>query len=152
MRSITSLLVWVVLSYAAALPGAFFTPGEWYAALQRPSWHPPDWVFGPVWTVLYLMMGVAAWLVWREKGWVPALTLFLMQLGLNAAWTWIFFGLRRPGLALIEIGVLWLAIFAALIAFWRVRPIAGALLLPYLAWVSFAILLNFELWRRNPHA
>jgi len=107
-------------------------------------------VFAPVWTGLYLLMGIAAWLVWSDKGWTWALMLFLIQLALNAAWTWLFFGLQRPGLALFEICLLWLAILATLIAFWRIRPLAGGLLVPYLVWVTFALLLNAELWRRNP--
>ena len=146
------LLAWVALSLAASLPGAFFAPGKWYGTLNKPPWNPPDWVFAPVWTALYLLMGIAAWLVWSDKGWTWALVLFLVQLVLNAAWTWLFFGLQRPGLALFEISLLWLAILATLIVFWRIRPLAGALLVPYLAWVTFALMLNGELWRRNPLA
>lgn len=149
-RSALWLLIWVASSYAASLPGAFFAPGEWYQGLAKPPWQPPDWVFAPVWTALYLLMGIAAWLVWSERRWTWAFMLFLVQLGLNAAWTWLFFGLQRPGLALFEICLLWLAILATLIAFWRIRPLAGGLLVPYLAWVTFALMLNAELWRRNP--
>ena len=149
-RAALWLLIWVALSYAASLPGAFFAPGEWYQGLAKPPWQPPDWVFAPVWTALYLLMGIAAWLVWSDKGWTWALVLFLVQLALNAAWTWLFFGLQRPGLALFGICLLWLAIFATLIAFLRIRPLAGGLLVPYLVWVTFALLLNAELWRRNP--
>lgn len=127
-------------------------PGEWYATLRKPSWNPPAWVFGPVWTALYTMMAVAAWLVWRRGGWAAQrrpLALFLVQLALNAGWTPLFFGLKSPGLALAEIGLLWLAIVGTLIAFARVSRAAAWLLAPYLAWVSFAAALNFALWRLN---
>jgi tryptophan-rich sensory protein len=130
-----------------------FMPGEWYASLKKPSWNPPGWVFGPVWTTLYVMMAVAAWLVWKRGGFSsqrPALVLFLAQLALNAAWTPLFFGLHRPGLAFAEILLLWLAIAAALAAFRPVSRAAAWLLTPYLAWVSFAAVLNFALWRLNP--
>lgn len=149
-RGLLGLAGWVVLSFGAAVVGAGFTPGTWYAALVKPPWNPPNWIFGPVWTMLYLLMGAAAWLVWRAHGPAWALGLFVAQLLLNAAWSWLFFGRHRPDLALLEITALWLAIAATLVAFWRVRPLAGALLVPYLAWVSFALLLNAELWRRNP--
>jgi len=143
---------WMVLSFSAALFGGLFTPGEWYASLKKPAWNPPGWVFGPVWTSLYTMMAVAAWLVWRRGGFVVQrrpLTLFLVQLALNAAWTPVFFGLRRPGLAFAEIVLLWLAILLTIRAFWPVTRAAAGLLAPYLAWVSFASLLNFTLWRLN---
>jgi tryptophan-rich sensory protein len=152
-RSILGLVGWIAVSFGAAAVGGLFGPGEWYATLNKPSWNPPSWIFGPVWTLLYAMMGIAAWLVWKERGWRGAalpLSLFLLQLILNAAWSWLFFGLHRPGLALADIAALWISILATLIAFWRVRPAAGALLIPYLAWVTFATVLNAELWRRNP--
>ena len=143
---------WIVASFAAAVVGGFFTPGEWYAQLNKPAWNPPAWVFGPVWTALYLGMAVAAWLVWRRGGFAGApvaLGLFLAQLVLNGAWSWLFFGLHRPGLALAEILVLWALILATLVAFWAVHRGAGLLFVPYLAWVSFAAFLNFTLWRLN---
>jgi tryptophan-rich sensory protein len=124
----------------------------WYAALRRPAWNPPNWLFGPVWATLYVLMGVAAWLVWRRAGWAgakAALLLFAAQLLLNAAWSLVFFGLRRPGWAFVEIVVLWAAIALTLRGFWRLRPLAGALLVPYLAWVTFAAALNFAIWRLN---
>lgn len=147
------LAVWLVVTFSAASPGALFMPGAWYAALNKPPWNPPNWVFGPVWTALYLAMAVAAWLVWRCGGVSTqrlALTLFLIQLALNAAWTPIFFGLQSPGLAFGEIVLLWGAIAATLVAFFRICRPAGWLLVPYLAWVSFAAVLNFTLWRMNP--
>jgi tryptophan-rich sensory protein len=145
------LLILAVTFYAPAL-GAFTLPGAWYASLSKPSWNPPAWVFGPVWTALYMMMAVAAWLVWRRGGW-PAqrrpLTLYLVQLALNAAWTPIFFGLKNPGLAFAEILLLLMAIVFTAHAFRRASPAAALLFMPYLLWVSFATTLNFTLWRLN---
>lgn len=147
------LLGWLLLCFAASAGGAVFMPGEWYAGLNKPSWNPPGWIFGPVWTTLYAGMAVAAWLVWKQGGFAAqrhALILFLTQLGLNALWTPLFFGLQRPGLAFAEIILLWLAIVATILAFRRVSRIAVWLLLPYLAWVSFAAVLNGVLWNMNP--
>jgi len=152
VRLARALAGWLVLSFSAASLGAFFMPGEWYATLKKPSWNPPDWIFGPVWSALYTMMAVAAWLVWQRGGFVAQrrpLTLFLVQLALNAVWTPLFFGLHRPGLAFAEIVILWLAIAATLAAFRPVSRPAAWLLVPYLAWVSFAAVLNFTLWRLN---
>jgi tryptophan-rich sensory protein len=151
-RLALALAGWVLLCFAAAAFGGLFPPGEWYASLKKPSWNPPGWVFGPVWTALYAMMAVAAWLVWKRGGWAAQrrlLMLFLAQLILNAAWTPLFFGLHRPGLAFAEIVLLWLAIAATLAAFRPVNRVAAWLLAPYLAWVSFAAGLNFTLWRLN---
>lgn len=142
----------LLLTFAAAAIGSQFMPGEWYARLAKPSWTPPSWLFGPVWTLLYVLMAVAAWLVWKDRGFAGArvaLVLYSVQLAFNAAWSWLFFGLQRPGLAFAEILVLWIAILATLIAFWRHRALAGALLVPYLAWVSFATALNLAIWRLN---
>ncbi len=127
-------------------------PDAWYAALRKPSWNPPGWVFGPVWTVLYTMMAVSAWMVWRRGGWRVQrglLMMFLVQLALNAAWTPLFFGLHRPGLALVDIVLLWIAIAMTVSSFKQVHRRAAWMLLPYLAWVSFATVLNFTLWRMN---
>lgn len=125
----------------------------WYPTLVKPSFNPPAWVFGPVWTALYLMMGVAAFLVWRKGTSAPgvglALGVFAVQLALNGLWSILFFGMQSPALAFAEILVLWLAIVATVVCFWRVVPTAGALLLPYLAWVSFAAVLNGSLWVLN---
>lgn len=143
---------WLLLAFAAAALGSLFMPGEWYAQLRKPAWNPPAWIFGPVWTALYAMMAVAAWLVWRRGGWAAQrkpLGWFLVQLGLNALWSPIFFGLKNPGLAFAEMVLLWLAILATLRAFLTVQRSAGALLLPYLAWVTFAAVLNFTLWQLN---
>jgi benzodiazapine receptor len=147
-----ALAGWILLSFAAALPGAWFMPGAWYDGIRKPSWNPPGWIFGPVWSTLYTLMGVAAWRVWRKGGFAGqrhALTLFLVQLSLNALWTPLFFGAHLMGTALAEILCLWIAIFLTTWAFSRADRTAGALLLPYLAWVSFAAFLNFTLWNLN---
>jgi translocator protein len=145
------LLLWLVVAFVPAAVGAFFPAPDYYAELRKPAWAPPTWLFGPVWTALYATIGVAAWLVARRggAGTGRALGLWGVQLVLNAAWTPIFFGLRAPGIALAEISVMWLAIAATVVAFWMRRTAAGALMLPYLAWVAFAALLNFEIWRLN---
>ena len=153
-RSWLGLIGWLLVSLAAGAVGALATRNarDFYAGLVRPSWAPPGWLFGPVWTVLYLMMGVAAWLVWREQGWsgaAGALSLFLVQLACNALWSWLFFAWRRGGLAFAEIIVLAGLIVATALAFARVRTLAAALLLPYLAWVTFASALNYAIWRAN---
>ena len=143
---------WLVLTFGAAALGARFLPDEWYRQLNKPTWNPPNSIFAPVWTVLYLLMAVAAWLVWRRYGINGALlplTLFGVQLLLNAAWTWLFFGLHRIRDALIDIIVLWFVILTTLISFWKLEPLAGVLLVPYLAWVSFATVLTLTIWRLN---
>ncbi len=143
---------WIAFSFSAAAMGALFMPGEWYASLKKPSWNPPGWIFGPVWTALYTMMAVAAWLVWRRGGFAAQrkpLMFFLVQLALNAAWTPLFFGLHWTGVAAVEIILLWVAILVTIRAFHPISRPASRLLWPYLAWVSFATVLNFELWRLN---
>jgi benzodiazapine receptor len=155
LYSAGGLLVWIVLCLGAGMLGSVWTGrslGDWYVQLSKPAWTPPSAVFGPVWTVLYLSMAVSAWLVWRRSGFGAAsvpLTLFLVQLVLNSAWSALFFGLRMPGLAFAEILLLWCFILATALAFWRIAPAAGALLVPYLAWVTFAAALNFGIWRMN---
>jgi len=147
------LAAWVMLSFSAASVGAPFMPGAWYAELNKPWWNPPSWIFGPVWTGLYMMMATAAWLVWQRGGFAVqrrTLSMFLAQLALNSLWTPLFFGLKWPGVAFAEIGLLWLAITATVLAFRSVSHLAAVLLMPYLTWVSFAALLNFTLWRLNP--
>jgi translocator protein len=151
-----SLLVSLAICYAAAWVGSAVTrPAikNWYAHLAKPSWRPPNWAFAPAWTVIFTLMAFAAWIVWNRHETLfvlPALCLFGIQLALNMAWSAIFFGLRRPGLAVIEIACLWVAILVTLIQFWGIAPLAGCLLIPYLAWVSFAMVLNFTIWRMNP--
>lgn len=147
-----SLAVFFVLSFAAAALGSLFPPGAWYAELTKPTWTPPGWLFGPVWTVLYATIAVSGWLLWRRSerpGARAALAAWSVQMLLNALWSWLFFGLQAPGVALGEILALWTAILATVVLAWRVRPLAGALLLPYLAWVGFAAVLNAAIWSLN---
>ena len=149
------LIGWLLGSLAAGGVGALATrhARDFYASLVRPTWAPPGWLFGPVWTALYLMMGIAAWLVWRSKGWsgaTSALLLFLVQLVCNAIWSWVFFAWRRGALAFANIVVLLGLIVATLLTFARIHWLAGALLLPYLAWVTFATFLTRAIWRANP--
>jgi benzodiazapine receptor len=125
---------------------------DWYAALKKPSWNPPGSWFSPVWAVLYTLMGVSLWLVWQQGGFSAAplaMTLFAVQLVLNVLWSWLFFGRHSPGLAFVEIVVLWFTILATTLSFWRVSVPAGALLIPYLLWVAFATALNLAVWRLN---
>jgi benzodiazapine receptor len=154
-KQFLGLVTWLVVSFIAAGIGgaASIHAGSFYARLVRPEWAPPSFVFGPVWTVLYALMGIAAWLVWRIDGFRAArgaFSLFLIQLALNAIWSWLFFGWHRGALAFADIMLLWTAIIGTMVAFWRVRALAGALLVPYLLWVSFASVLNFAVWQLNP--
>jgi tryptophan-rich sensory protein len=152
-RALAGLAGWILLCFVPAALGAFAMPGAWYASLQKPAWNPPGWIFGPVWTLLYILMAVAAWRVWRLGGFRvqrAPLSRFLLQLALNAAWTPLFFGIHQPGWAFVDIVLLWVAIARTLAAFWRVHPVSAWLLAPYFAWVSFASVLNFTLWRMNP--
>lgn len=150
-----ALAAWIGVCLAAGAVGSWFTfdaVRTWYPTLQKPEWNPPASVFGPVWTTLYVLMGVAAWRVWRrhpETEVRPALRLFGVQLLLNAAWSGLFFGLRAPGWAFLELLVLWAAILATTLQFRRLDRPAAWLLAPYLAWVSFAGVLNFTIWRLN---
>ena len=155
LKQILGLLGWLAISLAAAALGglASANAGDFYRGLIRPEWAPPAWLFAPVWTLLYLLMGIAAWLVWRERGFRRAaigLSLFLIQLAANALWTWLFFVWHLGAFAFGEILILWLLILCTAIAFWRVRPLAGALLLPYLGWVTLASALTYSVWKRNP--
>jgi len=160
-RSIASqllgLLGWVGVTAVAATVGGIASASDvnFYATLVQPVWAPPAWLFGPAWSSLYALMATSAWLVWRRFGFRdagPALTLFLVQLAMNALWTWLFFAWRQGGIALAELSVLWVMIVVMVAMFWKLHRIAGALLVPYLCWVSFAGVLNFTLWRLNPVA
>ena len=149
------LLAWLVVTFMTGAVGAVASRGApvFYAQLVKPDWAPPASVFGPVWSLLYLLMGVAAWLVWRERPRqpaAPALALFFAQLGANALWSWLFFGWHRGAFAFAEVLLLLVLIAATTAAFWRIRRLAALLLLPYLAWVSFASVLTWAVWQRNP--
>ena len=153
------LVVLLMVCVGAGGLGAMATTPEidgWYKTLIKPSWNPPSYVFGPVWTTLYILMAIAAWLVWQPAGFSRSarmpLALFGLQLVLNVGWSWIFFGMHQPGWAVVEIVVLWLAILATMAAFFRRSTLAGWLLAPYLAWVSFAAFLNYAIWQLNAGA
>lgn len=150
-------LGWALLTFTAAALGAIASAdaGVFYAELVRPSWAPPAWLFGPVWTVLYALMAVAAWLVWRRRGFAgagPALTLFIAQLAANALWSWLFFAQHSGALAFVDVLLLWGLLIATVFAFQRIHALAAALLYPYLAWTTFASALTFAVWRLNPIA
>lgn len=154
-HGIPALIASFAVTFLAAAIGAAASvrARTFYEQLSRPEWAPPGSVFGPVWTTLYALMAIAAWLVWRKqdaRGVRGALALYLIQLALNALWSWLFFDWRLGAWAFAEVVVLWAFIAATLVAFWRVRPVAGLLLTPYLAWVSFATALTFAVWQRNP--
>lgn len=156
MNDILKLIISVVGSLGAGFVGSLFTMSQvdlWYATLVRPELAPPNWVFGPVWTTLYVLMGVAAFLVWRRgihrKGARFALTVFVLQLIVNAAWSIVFFGMEAVGGALIVIALLWVLILLTMFLFSRISKLAALLLLPYLAWVSFASYLNYMIMVLN---
>lgn len=155
LRNLLGLLGFLVLCFAVGVGGAWLTNlsvHDWYETLEKPNFNPPNEAFGPVWTALYVCMALSAWLVWRKRGWAGArvpLTWFLVQLALNLGWSALFFGLREPGLALLEIVILWVAIFATMWTFEPVSRPAAYLLGPYLLWVTFAGVLNFAIWRLN---
>lgn len=149
------LFGWLTLAFLTAGIGAAasINAGTFYMELTRPAWAPPAWLFGPVWTFLYTLMGIAAWLVWMRSGLSGgrvALSLFVVQLIANALWSWLFFQWRLGAAAFVEVLVLWALILATIVAFWRVRKPAAALLFPYLGWVTFASILTFAMWRLNP--
>jgi len=155
MRDILIFLGFILATLAVAFAGGLATaPGvrDWYPSLHKPAWTPPAWVFGPVWTVLYLCMAIAGFLAWRQSGareakW--AMWLFAAQLTLNAAWSWVFFYLRQPGWGFVEIVVLWTAILVTTVAFFRISTWSGLLFVPYFLWVTFAACLNLAIWRLN---
>jgi len=153
---VLKLAVSIVLPLACGFLGSLATRPAiegWYSGLAKPAFAPPNWLFGPAWTVLYILMGIAAFIVWRRAlaapGVKPALLVFLIQLALNLAWSWLFFALRSPLAGLVEIGVLWCAILVTIILFFRISAPAGILLLPYIGWVSFATALNGAIYFLN---
>jgi len=146
---------WLLSSFVTGGIGglASMNAAGFYGQLMQPSWAPPAWLFGPVWSVLFVLMGISAWLVWRKHGFAgagAALRVYVAQLVANALWTWLFFAWRLGAMALAEIALLWLLIATTIYLFWRLHRLAAILLVPYLAWVSFAAALNFSLWRLNP--
>jgi benzodiazapine receptor len=155
-QQIAGLVIWLGLTFVAAAVGsiASIEAPAFYAQLALPEWAPPAWLFGPVWSVLYLLMGLAAWLVWRTGGFRHsglALQLYLVQLAANALWSWLFFAWRKGALASAEIVILWLLILGTTASFWRVHRAAALLMIPYVAWVAFATMLCITLWKMNPH-
>jgi tryptophan-rich sensory protein len=155
LTDILGLAGWLAASFVTGAAGSIASVNapSFYGQLVQPAWAPPAWLFGPVWSVLFVLMGVSAWLVWRKHGFRGAgvaLGLFVAQLLANALWSWLFFAWQQGVMAFIEIIVLWVLIAATLRAFWRLHRVAALLLVPYLAWVSFAAVLNLALWRLNP--
>ncbi len=155
MRSALVCIGFLLITFiAAGIGGVFTAPGvrDWYPSLHKPTWTPPAWLFGPVWTVLYLCVAIAGFLAWRQAGFRGAklaMALFILQLVLNAAWSWVFFGLRQPGWGFVEIVLLWAAILATMVALFSVSTWSGLLFVPYLLWVTCAAALNFAIWRMN---
>lgn len=155
-HDVLALVGLLLLVYAVAAVGGLLTArsvGDWYKSLNKPWWTPPSWVFGPAWTLLYTLMAIAVWLIWRRGGETAVtlpLALWAVQLALNLAWSAVFFYARQPAWAMADIVLLWLAIAATMVTFWRVTPVAGWLLLPYLLWVTYASTLNWGIWRMNP--
>lgn len=155
LPDLIGLGAFVLACVAVASTGALFRPGAWYESLAKPWWRPPNWLFGPAWTVLYLMIAVSGWLVWRKAGLAGAalpLAVYALQLAINAAWSWLFFGRRRMDLALVDVAALWLSIALMIALFAPISSTAAWLLVPYLGWVSFAAFLNFTMLRLNPRA
>lgn len=155
LYDVLGFVTFLLVCAAAAAPGMKYRPGAWYAHLDKPPWTPPDWLFAPVWTVLYFMIAVSGYVVWTSgnaEGEILPLALFALQLALNALWSVLFFGLRRPGYAFADIVALWVVILATIVSFFTLQPVAAWLLIPYLLWVSFAAGLNYSVWQRNIEA
>jgi translocator protein len=153
LPDLVGLGVFIAACIAVAASGALFRPGAWYETLRKPWWRPPNWLFGPAWTVLYLMIAISGWLVWRKAGLAGAalpLGVYAVHLLVNAAWSWLFFGRRRMDLALVDVTLLWLSIVAMILLFRPISATAAWLLVPYLVWVSFAAFLNWTMMRLNP--
>jgi tryptophan-rich sensory protein len=152
LNDILGLIGFFGACFLVATSGAIFRPGDWYENLAKPPWNPPNWLFPPAWTLLYIMIAVAGWLVWRRAGFAGAglaLAVYGVQLLLNAGWSALFFGLRRPDLAMAEVVLLWLSILATILLFAPIHATAAWLMVPYLAWVTFAAVLNYAIWQRN---
>lgn len=151
MRSFLTLLVFLALVAAAALTGMNYRPGTWYEALNKPAWTPPNWVFAPAWTLLYVMIAVAGWRVFEREGLGPALIVWAVSLQLNAAWSVFMFKEHQIGYAALNIVAMWLSIVAFIALTWNSNRTASLLFVPYLVWVSYAAALNFTIWRLNPN-
>lgn len=151
MQMLTDGHFWgfIAACFVVSLSGAVFKPGAWYAGLRKPLWNPPNWLFAPAWTLLYIMIAVAGYLVWREVGFGPVLVIYGVQLVINAMWSGLFFGMQRPDLGFYGVTALWLSIVACIVAFAPISATAMWLMVPYLCWVSFAAFLNWTLWRMN---
>lgn len=149
MAQIVGLVIFFALVGAAAFFGATFQPGDWYQTLNKPSWTPPNWLFGPVWTVLYIMIAIAGWRVWKTQGASPLLAIWFIGLVLNGLWSWLMFGENQIGWALVDIVALLTMIFAFIVLAWQPDRIAALLFIPYAVWVSYATALNFAIWRLN---
>jgi tryptophan-rich sensory protein len=153
LRQVLVFIGFLAVSFVPALIGASFKPGPWYVTLVKPDWTPPNYLFAPVWTILYLTIAMGGWLIYQTANLEKlkrAFTFYFLQLILNGLWSWLFFGLHRPGLALVDISALWISIIATILTMSAIRLGAGLLLVPYLFWVSFATALNFSIWRLNP--
>lgn len=155
-KNFIKLIIALIIPQLFAIAGSLFTDtgtNSWYNLIEKPAFNPPNWVFGPVWTILYVLMGISAFLIWRQglnkKEIRFALLIFIFQLSLNLFWSFIFFGLKNPGIALTEIISLWFAILATILAFYQINKIAAYLLIPYILWVSFAAFLNYSIWNLN---
>jgi translocator protein len=156
MNNTAKLILAIAIPLAVGFISGFFTitgVGSWYQTIQRPSWNPPGWIFGPVWTTLYVMMGIALYLIWKAdtsrnlKNY--AILLFALQLTLNFLWSFIFFNQHQPGWAFAEIVALWVLILFTIFAFAKINSLAAWLLVPYISWVSFAAILNYSIWKLN---
>lgn len=149
-----SLMAFVGLNFLAATSGGFFKPGDWFEQLKKPSWQPPNWAFPVVWSLLYAINAFAGWLVWEQAGSEGAafwpMVAYGISLAFNAGWSFVFFGMKRMGLATIEAGLLWLSVAVQILLFLPISQLAGLLLIPYLIWVTIAIALSASVWRLNP--
>lgn len=151
MQTILDTSFWGFMGacFVTALSGAVFKPGEWYKRLRKPSWNPPNWLFGPAWAVLYICIAIAGYLVWSEVGFGVAMAVYGIQLVTNAAWSGLFFGMQRPDFGFYGIVALWLSILACIVVFAPISTTAMWLMVPYISWVTFAGFLNWTLWRMN---
>ncbi|MGL4198970.1 MAG: TspO/MBR family protein [Allorhizobium sp.] len=145
-------VIFIVIVMLAASSGAVFKPGEWYETLRKPDWTPPKWAFPVVWSILYVCIGYAGWLIWTIAGWSLPIALWGLQMVANALWSYFFFGIRRMDLALVDVAVLWLSVALFILAAWPVSTLASLLFVPYLVWVSAAATLNYSVRRLNPGA